>query len=106
MLLFSMRSYFVPPDIAEKEKVIGGLLDITQFFWLLSGVGLGALLFFATFTISLGLATFLGILALPIGIPFAFYKKQDLPLYEYLKLKRAFKKKTKKLPNLRRDVEF
>ena len=39
-----MRSYTVPPDINEKEKIIGGILNINQFFWLLGGFIFGAVM--------------------------------------------------------------
>ncbi|AMN30962.1 hypothetical protein BFS06_12180 [Clostridium perfringens] len=100
------RSYTIPPDIKEKEKIIGGVLTLQQFYWVLGGAGLGAILFILTFTITKmgGLAIFLALLGIASGLPFAFLKKEDLPLYVYLNRKRKFNKKTKKLINKRKDV--
>jgi len=102
-----MRMYTVPPDTKEKEKVIGGILNINQFFWILSGLVLGALVFASLFHVIGGTpALIVGFVFCFTGVPFAFYKKKGLTLYQYLKWKRKFKKKTKKLPNIRKEVRF
>lgn len=102
-----MRIYNVPPNMNEKEKVIGGILNINQFFWVLGGLVLGATVFAITFSIVGGtFALFLGFLCCFSGLPFALYKKRDLSLYEYLYRKRLFKKKVKKLPNKRKEVNL
>lgn len=100
------RIYQVPPDMKEKEKIIGGLLTLQQFYWILGGGGLGAFLFISTYLITKigGLAIFLGILGMASGLPFALIKKHELPLFTYLRRKRQFKKKEKKLINKRKDV--
>ncbi|ADO59553.2 PrgI family protein [Paenibacillus polymyxa] len=102
-----MRNYQIPPDMNEKEKVIGGILNINQFFWVLAGllIGAGA---FAIFVKLFGGVIAL-ILAIPIcliGTPFAIYKKNELTLYQYLSYKRKFKKKTHKLANIQKEVRF
>lgn len=101
-----MKIYPVPPDMKEKEKVIGGVLNLNQFFWLLGGFGLGALFFILSFvTIGNGiLSCFLGLIGLLSGTPFAFKKKLDMTLWQYISRKRALKRKTQKLINRRRDV--
>ncbi len=103
-----LRTYQVPPDMKEKEKIIGGLLNINQFFWLLGGFILGILLFIVTFvTTKIGvLSIIVGILGLSTGIPFALIKKMDgtMTLWEYIKRKRDLKKKSSKLINKRKDV--
>lgn len=102
-----MRMYTVPPNMNEKEKVIGGILNINQFFWVLGGLVLSALVFSTTFGIVGGTGSL--VLAIPCifaGTPFAFYKKYDLTLFQILKLRRKFKKKTKKLPNIKKEVSF
>ena len=100
------KYYQVPPDMKEKEKIIGGLLTLQQFYWILGGTGLGAVLFIATYVLThIGfLAIMLGILGIASGVPFAIVKKNDLPLFTYLSRKRQFKKKEKKLINKRKDV--
>lgn len=103
---FFMRPHPVPPDMKEKEKVIGGLLNINQFFWVLGGLILGAIVFASTFSL-FGKGSL--VLALPFcltGLPFALYKKNGLTLYQYLYYKRKFKKKVHKLPNIRKEVDF
>ncbi|TCK01321.1 UNVERIFIED_ORG: PrgI family protein [Anoxybacillus amylolyticus] len=102
-----MKSYIVPPDMKEREKVIGGVLDLYQFFWILGGLGLGALIFASLFHVIGGTpALIVGFAFCFAGVPFAFYRKNDLTLFEYLKYKRKFKKKVKKLPNQQKEVVF
>lgn len=98
-----MSSYTVPPDTREKEKIVGGLLYLSQAFWLLLGFVIGGSVFILLYNLIGGAFSFgLGvIIAGAIGVPFAFYKKEDLTLFQYLRLKRAFKKKAQKLPNQR-----
>lgn len=90
-----MQRHEIPADVKGREKIIGGILDIYQGMWL----G-GPLLVAAGILLSLYNAIGLGaiILALPvglIGVPFAFYKKEELTLFEYLKLQYEFKKRKK-----------
>ncbi|WCF11724.1 PrgI family protein (plasmid) [Paenibacillus thiaminolyticus] len=102
-----MRVYQVPPDMNEKEKIIGGILNLNQFFWVLGGLILGAIVFAITFPLfGGGFSLFLGFLFCLSGVPFAVYKKNGLTLYEYLTYKRKFKKKVQKLPNIRKEVKF
>lgn len=85
----------MPPDTREREKIIGGIFDLRQFFWIALGVGLYALvgwIFYKLFSF------FILILALPIpvmGFVFALKKVEDIPLPTYLKLKYRYKKKIK-----------
>ena len=97
-----MRNYVVPPDVNEKEKIVGGIFNINQFFWLLGGLGLGALMLILTFPLFGKGALFIGGLFSLSGIPFVAIKPKDLTLFEYMKRKRKFKKKTKYLPNERK----
>lgn len=103
-----MRVYNVPPDMKEKEKVIGGVLNINQFFWILGGLALGASVFAMVFSLTRlgGLSIALGGIFCLSGTPFALYKKNGLTLYQYLTRKRKFKKKVKKLPNQRKEVNL
>lgn len=99
-----MRTYQVPPDMKEKEKVIGGVLNINQFFWLVGGFVLSAVLFmiFWSLTKILVIALFFALVGGASTTPFVFYKKKELTLYIYITRKRAFKKKTHKLINHRK----
>lgn len=99
------RMYRVPPDTRVKEKVIGGVLTLAQAGWIAMGLVLGLLVFVLTFYVLGGaLALILAFFFSLTGLPFAFYKKEQLTLYQYLKYKRQFEKKTKYLPNKRKEV--
>ena len=95
------RVYKVSADMSEKEKAVGGVLTFGQAAWLALGFIISAGLFLLLAR-QVG-AVFAVIVALPpgiaIGLLFAFYKKQQLPLATYLKLKHEFKKKSKQLVN-------
>lgn len=103
-----MRVYPVPPDMKEKEKIIGGVLNLNQFLWILGGLGLGASVFALIYTLTKieGLSLTIGGLFCLSGVPFALYKKNDLTLYQYIIRKRKFKKKVKHLPNQRKEVKL
>ena len=104
---FFMKMYTIPPNMSEKEKIIGGILNLNQFFWVLGGLVLGGLVFACTFQLLGGtLALIVGFLFCLTGLPFALYKKNDLSLYRYLSLRRKFKNKTHKLPNKRKEMKF
>lgn len=101
-----MRTYAVPPNINEKEKIVGGVFDLGQLFWLALGGVLAIITFFIFFPI---FGTFALVLALPVafsGLPFVFYKPKGLTYYTYLKRKRAFKRKTKVLTYRRTNYEW
>ena len=101
-----MNMYQVPPDTKEKEKVIGGLFDWGQFFWFLTGAGIGIMVFTVVLSVT-GVPILAGILGL-IGIlttfPFVFVKKKELTLFKYLYYKRKLKKQNGRLINRRKDV--
>lgn len=102
-----MAVYQVPPDMKEKEKIIGGILNINQLLWLILGLGIGALIFVMLFKIFGGIPSLvLGVIAATSTTPFIFVKKKELTLFQYFKYKFAFKRKTKYLPNIRKDVKF
>lgn len=96
-----MKNYSIPPDMNEKEKVIGGVLDFTQFFWIVGGALIGAVVFVILFPLLDKFALIFGIIFGLTGVPFALFKKEGLSLFEYYKRKREFDKKTKHLPNKR-----
>lgn len=101
-----MRSYTVPPDINEKEKIIGGILNINQFFCLLGGFILGAVMFVITFPLFGKFSLVIGGIFALTGVPFVIIKPKGLTLYEYLKRKQKFKKKAKHLPNIKKDYHW
>lgn len=101
-----MRNYIIPPDINEKEKVIGGILNINQFFWLLGGLLIGAVVFVLLYPLFNRFSLiFAGIVSLS-GIPFALIKIKDLTFYEYFKRKKLFERKTKYLPNVKKNYDW
>lgn len=101
-----MKVYYVPPDMNEKEKIIGGILTMGQFLWLLAGGIIGVLIFISTFNkIGKVFSLIISIPFLLLGTPFAFYKVNDLSLFEYLQRKRKFNNKNKYLVNERRGFK-
>lgn len=102
-----MSVYKVPPDTKEKEKIIGGVLDIYQFFWILTGLILAAITFSITFSVfGTFISIFLSVIASLFGVPFAFYKKNGLSLFKYLTYKYQHDNKNHYLPNIRTDREY
>lgn len=102
-----MSMYQIPPAVNEKEKVIGGILTMKQFVWIMAGVGVGLVLFLIAVgtTGSIGLGIFLAIPAILAALPFAFKKKKGLELFQYLRYKRKLKNKNVYLVNKRKDVK-
>ena len=84
------QQWHVPPDTSAKEKIVGGLLTFGQLIWMILGLGIAAGL-----SLLLGTALKMGIVGLVIGLVvgigfgcfFCFYKKHDIPIAEYLRLK-------------------
>jgi len=101
-----MAVYNVPPDISEKEKIVGGILTSAQLICLLAGIGGAAIFSFIFFAIIKTAAIILGlIIFVPIGGAFAMVKVKGLSLFEYLKRKRYHKKIVKKIPNHRVEAD-
>lgn len=97
--------YQIPADMKEKEKVIGGILTMIQFFWILGGLGLGLMMLVIALAITGSLivgAVFI-VLGLIASLPFAFYTKKGLSLFQYLRYKRKLSKKTVILVNKRKE---
>lgn len=101
-----MKKYYIPADMSEKEKIIGGVLTIIQLFWLLVGLVIGAGVFLLTYNfIGPILGLVLAVIFTAIGLPFAFYTKQDLTFFQFLTLKIKRKKELKELKNYRKEVD-
>ena len=97
-----MASYLVPPDMKEREKIVGGVLTMAQFAWLIGGLVIIGLIVLSLYSLMGLFSLIIGVpIGLGFGLPFAFYKKEELTLFRYLYLKSKFKKKKKELPNLR-----
>ena len=95
------RLYRISADTSEKEKAVGGILTFGQAGWL----DLGLIVFAAVF---IGLsrvipAVLAGIIALApglgIALPFAFFKKGELTLTQYLKWRFLFQRKNRYMIN-------
>lgn len=99
-------SYHVPPDMSEKEKIVGGIFTAVQLIWLIIGLGLAALISFTFFGLIGNAAIVIGILiGIPFGFIFALKKMHGLTMIDYLKLKRVHRQITKKLPNSRKSAQ-
>lgn len=101
-----LRTYLIPPDVNEKEKIFGGYLNLNQFFWILGGFLLGAVVFVLLFPLLNKFSLIPAGITIFSGVPFAIVKIKELTLFEYLKRKRAFNKKTKHLPNIKKDFSW
>lgn len=99
-------AYRVPADTSEKEKIIGGVLDLGQFIWCLIGVG-ASFLVFGIFSTFLKVWAFIpALMALGAFAPFVFKKVDGISYPTYLRRKRKFNKMNKKLPNIRTNREW
>ena len=98
-----MAQYDIPPNTNEEEKAIGGVLTFVQFFWLLGGAVLGILIYIGIYALIRVqvIAIPMGVISALSGIPFAFIKKHEMPLFKYITTKKKFEKKSKKLINKR-----
>lgn len=104
------RLYRMTPNTKEREKIIGGVLDIVQLAWLGVGVGIYAVLTLTTATFLHIAAIFIWLPVLFVGVPFAFVKKGDLTLSKYISLKKKYKRSQKVYVNKGniglKDVDF
>lgn len=100
-----MARYPIPPDIREREKVVGGIFTVSQTLFL----AVGALLFFLILSIvykasnNIIVSAVAGLVAGGIFIPFAFIKKKDygnVELAQYLIYLYRYKKSKKEFPNV------
>lgn len=90
------KMYEVPPNINEKEKIFGGYFNINQVGWFILGLIIGIVLFLLTANI-LGkiLSAFCFVIGVSTSLPFVFYKKNGLTLFQLIILKNKFKKQQK-----------
>lgn len=92
----------MPPDINEKEKIVGGILTLGQVGWI--AIGAACCLTTGLLLKLMDFGWFGFIVGIPFiiqGFRFALVKKEDLTLFKYYKVKAGFKRKTKYLPNTR-----
>lgn len=105
-----MARYPIPPDIREREKVVGGIFTVSQTLFL----ALAALVFFAIVSVmykttnKIILSAIVAILAASIFLPFAFFKKKDygnVELAQYLIYLFRYKKSRKEFPNINENYK-
>lgn len=95
------RLYRISADTSEKEKAVGGVLTFGQAGWLV----LGLIIFAAVFVglsrvIPAVLAFIIGLVpGLGIALPFAFFKKGELTLVQYLGWRMKFERKNRNMIN-------
>lgn len=90
-----MQTYDMPPDTREKEKVIGGVLNINQFGWIVGGLIILLVIILTTYKFLGIISVFVGLPFVIIGIMFAVRKKNDMTYFQYLRYKRRYKKTIK-----------
>ncbi len=100
--------YNMPPDTREREKIVGGVMDITQLAWLAAGFGLYVIHALIMFRFVNWICLVVGIVFLVWGCIFAFKKKDDMPYPRYLRYKFLFKTRTRHFVNagFHEELEF
>lgn len=100
--------YNMPPDTGEREKIVGGVMDITQLAWLAAGFGLYVIHALIMFRFVNWICLVVGIVFLVWGCIFAFKKKDDMPYPRYLRYKFLFKTRTRHFVNagFHEELEF
>lgn len=101
-----MQRYVVPPTVRDQEKIIGGVLTITQTIFL----GIGCVLAFTFAQLFYNVSGQNVIIAIAAGAiagapmaALAFLKKHDygdMPIAQYLIYKFFFNHSKKKFPNI------
>jgi hypothetical protein len=86
----------MPPDTRGREKILWGVLDSRQLLCCIIGIGVYAVLVFATFSIFSAFSLLVCSPVVIAGVYFALKKVNDIPLPEYLMIKRKYKKTIKR----------
>ena len=89
-----MTVYNMPPDTREKEKIVGGILDLYHLVWIALGIILYGLQAFLLFGLLSYVCLVTGLVFVAWGFVFALKKKDDMPYSTYLRYKFKFNKKT------------
>lgn len=100
-----MRSYPIPPDVRDEEKIVGGIFTKSQFIFLVIGFvgGMGLAILFYSTTKNVPLTAFGMIIGLLAGLPFAVIKVRsagDMELFKYLVKKHKYKKRSKEYKHI------
>lgn len=104
-----MPRYPVPPDIREKEKVVGGILTLSQTLILVAGGALTFVLVQTLFKLT-GLipVAILGAAPMAPALWLALGKKKEygnMEMFQYLILKRRFNRSRKEYPNINENYQ-
>lgn len=94
------REYKMTPDTREKEKVVGGIFDLSQFMWVILGFGLFLIIGISLYRLIGFFSFILGFPFFVAGFVFAIKKVEDMPYFTYLRYKHKFKHKTKNYFNV------
>ena len=106
-----MNMYNIPPDIREKEKIIGGIFTLTQLVFLIVGALVGAAVGWILFRIT-GSPVFsiiVGIIFILPFIPFAFVtipSMGDIELFQYVLYKYKFSRSQREFPNINENYRM
>ena len=100
--------YNMPPDTREREKIVGGILDIRQFGWIAAGFALFVIHALIMFRFVNWISLVVGLVFIVWGVVFALKKKDDMPYPTYLRYKFIYNSKTKHYINagFHEDLEF
>lgn len=103
-----MAVYNMPPDTREREKIVGGVLDLFQLLWIAIGAILYAIHAIIMFRFVSYICFFAGVPFLVFGFMFALRKKDDMPYPTYLKYKLIYNRKTRYYVNAgyHNELEF
>jgi len=98
--------YNMPPDTREKEKIVGGILDLRQFAWIAAGFILYVIHAFLLFKYINFVCLITGLVFLVWGLIFGLKKKDNMPYPTYLRYKFRFKRRPRYFVNAGFHDEF
>ena len=95
------RLYRISADTSEKEKAVGGILTFGQAGWLVLGLIIFGVVFIGlSRLIPAALAGIIALIpGLGVALPFAFFKKGELTLTQYLMWRFKFERKNRYMVN-------
>lgn len=104
-----MATYPIPPDVREKEKIVGGIFTISQTLILVIGVAISFLLinFLYSATNHIVVAIFGALPMLP-ALWLALKKKHeygDMEMVQYFVFLHRYKKSRKEYPNINENFQ-
>lgn len=85
-----MAYYNVPPDTNEPDKIIGGVLTIGEVAWLSLGLLVAAVVALICRYLFGGATFLIGLIFLPVGVPFVWFKVKGMKLASFIKYKMKY----------------